>query len=205
MEYWGPQQKKLGRVFPPPLQGQVAVVTGAGGAIGLGIADCLLAAGAVVAISDIDGASLRKVHAALVKKYGESQVESFLFDVTDYGAVEKAFQDIMPGGGIDVLVPMPGSPMWPGRGSELKFDQVIAVNLKGLNESCHSHIPKAGWRSIVVASSKCFDRGGLCARSHSLSFQDRGPGWRMWGQGEPQSARMQCRRFLGSGNSSDDR
>ena len=53
MEYWGLQQKKLVKAAPP-LQGQVAVVTGGGGAIGLGIADRLLAAGALVVICDIE-------------------------------------------------------------------------------------------------------------------------------------------------------
>jgi rhamnose utilization protein RhaD (predicted bifunctional aldolase and dehydrogenase)/NAD(P)-dependent dehydrogenase (short-subunit alcohol dehydrogenase family) len=167
MEYWGPQQKKLGRVSPPPLQGQVAVITGAGGAIGLGIADRLLAAGAVVAISDIDGASLGKVHTALVKKYGESQVESFLLDVTDYGAVEKAFQDISCRvGGIDVLVPNAGV-AHVARVEDLdpkKFDQVIAVNLKGTFNVIKAAIPifrrqGTGGSIVVVSSKNVFDPG----------------------------------------------
>jgi rhamnose utilization protein RhaD (predicted bifunctional aldolase and dehydrogenase)/NAD(P)-dependent dehydrogenase (short-subunit alcohol dehydrogenase family) len=167
MEYWGPQQKKLGRVSPPPLAGQVAVITGAGGAIGLGIADRLLAAGAVVAISDIDGASLGKVQTALVKKYGESQVESFLFDVTDYGAVEKAFQDISCRvGGIDVLVPNAGV-AHVARVEDLdpkKFDQVIAVNLKGTFNVIKAAIPifrgqGTGGSIVVVSSKNVFDPG----------------------------------------------
>jgi rhamnose utilization protein RhaD (predicted bifunctional aldolase and dehydrogenase)/NAD(P)-dependent dehydrogenase (short-subunit alcohol dehydrogenase family) len=167
MEYWGPQQKKLGRVSPLPLQGQVAVITGAGGAIGLGIADCLLAAGAVAAISDIDGASLRKVQTALVKKYGESQVESFLFDVTDYGAVEKAFQDISARlGGIDILVPNAGI-AHVARVEDLdpkKFDQVIAVNLKGTFNAIKAVIPifrrqGTGGSIVVVSSKNVFDPG----------------------------------------------
>jgi len=36
MEYWGLQQKKLDRPAPLALQGQIALVTGGGGAIGLG-------------------------------------------------------------------------------------------------------------------------------------------------------------------------
>jgi rhamnose utilization protein RhaD (predicted bifunctional aldolase and dehydrogenase)/NAD(P)-dependent dehydrogenase (short-subunit alcohol dehydrogenase family) len=167
MEYWGPQQKKLGRVSPPPLQGQVAVITGAGGAIGLGIADRLLAAGAVVAISDIDGASLGKVQTALAKKYGESQVESFLLDVTDYEAVEKAFQDIScRAGGIDVLVPNAGV-AHVARVEDLdpkKFDQVIAVNLKGTFNAIKAAIPVfrrqgTGGSIVVVSSKNVFDPG----------------------------------------------
>jgi len=167
MESWGPQRKKLGRVFPPPLQGQVAVITGAGGAVGLGIADRLLAAGAMVAISDIDEKSLRKVHTALVKKYGESQVESFLFDVTDYGAVEKAFQEIsFRVGGIDILVPNAGV-AHVARVEDLdpkKFDQVIAVNLKGTFNAIKAAIPifrrqGTGGSIVVVSSKNVFDPG----------------------------------------------
>ncbi len=167
MECWGPQRKKLGRISPPPLQGQVALITGAGGAIGLGIADCLLAAGAVVAISDIDGESLRKVYTALTKKYGESQVESLLFDVTDYGAVEKAFQDISCRlGGIDVLVPNAGI-AHVARVEDLdpkKFDQVIAVNLKGTFNVIKAAIPifrrqGTGGSIVVVSSKNVFDPG----------------------------------------------
>ncbi len=169
MEYWGPQRKKLGRVPPPPLQGQVAVITGAGGAIGLGIADCLLAAGAVVAISDIDEVSLGKVQAVLAKKYGEGEgrVESLLFDVTDYRAVEKAFQDISRrAGGIDVLVPNAGV-AHVARVEDLdpdKFDRVIAVNLKGTFNAIKAAIPVfrrqgTGGSIVVVSSKNVFDPG----------------------------------------------
>jgi rhamnose utilization protein RhaD (predicted bifunctional aldolase and dehydrogenase)/NAD(P)-dependent dehydrogenase (short-subunit alcohol dehydrogenase family) len=167
MEYWSLQQKKLGKLTPPPLQGQVAVITGAGGAIGLGIADRLLAGGAAVAISDIDGASLRKVQTALVKKYGERQVESFLFDVTDYRAVEKAFQDISYRlGGIDVLVPNAGI-AHVAKVEDLdpkKFDQVIAVNLKGTFNVIKAAIPifrrqGTGGSIVVVSSKNVFDPG----------------------------------------------
>ncbi|NWF55755.1 MAG: bifunctional aldolase/short-chain dehydrogenase [Syntrophaceae bacterium] len=167
MEYWLPQQKKLTRIAPPRLQGHVAVITGAGGAIGLGIADCLMAEGAAVALSDIDEAGLRKVRAALVKKYGEGQMESFLFDVTDYGAVEKAFQEISWRlGGIDVLVPNAGV-AHVARVEDLdpkKFDQVIAVNLKGTFNIIKAAIPVfrrqgTGGSVVVISSKNVFDPG----------------------------------------------
>jgi NAD(P)-dependent dehydrogenase (short-subunit alcohol dehydrogenase family) len=167
MEYWPLQQKKLGKFSPPSLQGQVAVVTGAGGAIGLGIADRLLAEGAVVAATDIDGASLGKVRTALVKKYGVSQVETFLSDVTDYGAVEKAFQDISCRlGGIDILVPNAGI-AHVAKVEDLdpkKFDEAIAVNLKGTFNVIKAAIPifrrqGTGGSIVVVSSKNVFDPG----------------------------------------------
>src|SRR5262249_28100100 len=45
MEYWVLEQAKLGKAKEPPLAGQVALVTGAAGAIGFGICRQLVAAG----------------------------------------------------------------------------------------------------------------------------------------------------------------
>jgi len=87
IEYWSLQQKKLHRASPPITQGQVAVITGGAGAIGFGITDRLLAAGAAVVISDIDEPILQKVRSILVERYKESQVEVIAFDVTDYPSV----------------------------------------------------------------------------------------------------------------------
>jgi NAD(P)-dependent dehydrogenase (short-subunit alcohol dehydrogenase family) len=167
MEYWPLQQKKLGRNLPSPLQGQVAVITGAGGAIGLGIADRLLAAGSAVVISDIEKTSLEKVYASLTKKYDDSLVESLLFDVTDYQAVEKAFQEISHRlGGLDILVPNAGI-AHVAKIEELdpeKFDRVISVNLKGTFNAIKAAIPifkrqGTGGNIVVVSSKNVFDPG----------------------------------------------
>lgn len=167
MEYWPLQQKKLGRTPPLPLQGQIAVITGAGGAIGLGIADRLLAAGSAVVISDIDEGSLKKVYSNLAKKYDASLIESVLFDVTDYQAVEKAFQEISYRlGGLDILVPNAGV-AHVARIEELdpeKFDRVISVNLKGTFNAIKAAIPifkrqSTGGNIVVVSSKNVFDPG----------------------------------------------
>jgi rhamnose utilization protein RhaD (predicted bifunctional aldolase and dehydrogenase)/NAD(P)-dependent dehydrogenase (short-subunit alcohol dehydrogenase family) len=168
MEYWPLQQKKLSRTPPPlPLQGQIAVITGAGGAVGLGIADRLLAAGSAVVISDIDEISLGRVHSILTKKYDRSQVESILFDVTDYRAVEKAFQAISCRlGGLDTLVPNAGVAQ-VARIEDLdplKFDRVISVNLKGTFNVIKAAVPVfkrqgTGGNIVVVSSKNVFDPG----------------------------------------------
>src|SRR4051794_36767757 len=54
MEYWSLEQAKLGKAPAGPLAGQVAVVTGAGGAIGLATARLFAEAGAEVALLDLD-------------------------------------------------------------------------------------------------------------------------------------------------------
>jgi len=167
MEYWGLQQKKLGRTPPLPLRGQIALVTGGGGAIGLGIADRLLAAGAAVVISDIDEPHLQKVHSLLAQKYDGGLVEKIIFDVTDYESVAKAFQEIsLRLGGMDILVPNAGI-AHVARVEDLdpeKFDQVIAVNLKGTFNVIKASIPiykrqGTGGNIVVVSSKNVFDPG----------------------------------------------
>jgi rhamnose utilization protein RhaD (predicted bifunctional aldolase and dehydrogenase)/NAD(P)-dependent dehydrogenase (short-subunit alcohol dehydrogenase family) len=167
MEYWSLQQKKLGKIPPAPLQGHIAVITGAGGAIGLGIADRVLAAGAVVVISDIDEGSLGKVHSALIRKYDESLIQKVLLDVTDYPAVERALQEISCRlGGIDILIPNAGV-AHVAKMEDLdpdKFDRVIAVNLKGTFNTIKAAIPifkrqRTGGSIVVVSSKNVFDPG----------------------------------------------
>src|SRR5688572_14272610 len=58
MEYWVLEQAKLGKAKEPALAGQVALVTGAVGAIGFGICRQLVAAGAHVVLSDLDRSRL---------------------------------------------------------------------------------------------------------------------------------------------------
>jgi len=167
MEYWSLQQKKLDRTPPPLLQGQVAIVTGAAGAIGCGIADRLLAAGAVVVISDIDQPGLQKVYSILSKRHGESRVESIVFDVTDFKSVEDAFIEISRRlGGLDLVVPNAGTAHVAKIEDldPLKFEQVIAVNLKGTFNVIKASIPVfrrqgTGGNIVVISTKNVFDPG----------------------------------------------
>jgi NAD(P)-dependent dehydrogenase (short-subunit alcohol dehydrogenase family) len=167
MEYWGLQQKKLAKPAPPPLQGQVAVVSGGAGAIGLGISDRLLAAGALVVICDIEESRLKKVHSILARKYGESLLEEVVFDVTDYSSVEKAFQEISRRvGGIDLVVPNAGI-AHVAKIEDLdpkKFRQVIDVNLMGTFNMVKASVPifrrqGTGGNVVVISSKNVFDPG----------------------------------------------
>jgi len=167
IEYWPLQQKKVGRIPSLPLSGQIAVVTGAGGAIGLGIADRLLAAGAAVVIGDIDEPRLQKIHSILLRKYDRILIEKIIFDVTDYEAVEKAFQEVSwKLGGIDILVPSAGT-AHVAKVEDLdpkKFDQVMAVNLKGTFNAIKASIPVfkhqgTGGNIVVISSKNVFDPG----------------------------------------------
>jgi rhamnose utilization protein RhaD (predicted bifunctional aldolase and dehydrogenase)/NAD(P)-dependent dehydrogenase (short-subunit alcohol dehydrogenase family) len=167
MEYWSLQQKKLSRRSLPTLQGQTAVVTGGGGAIGFGIADRLIASGAAVVICDIDEPRMQKIRSILKQRYPEGELEIIAFDVTDYSSIEKAFETISRRlGGIDILVPNAGI-AHVAKIEELdpnKFDQVIAVNLKGTFNTIKAAIPVfrrqgTGGNIIVISSKNVFDPG----------------------------------------------
>jgi rhamnose utilization protein RhaD (predicted bifunctional aldolase and dehydrogenase)/NAD(P)-dependent dehydrogenase (short-subunit alcohol dehydrogenase family) len=167
MEYWSLQQKKLGKRSFPALQGQTAVITGGGGAIGFGIADRLIASGAAVVICDIDEPGIQKVGSILKQRYPEGELETIAFDVTDYSSVEKAFETISCRlGGIDILVPNAGI-AHVAKIEELdpnKLDQVIAVNLKGTFNTIRAAIPVfkrqgTGGNIIVISSKNVFDPG----------------------------------------------
>ena len=167
MEYWSLQQKKLGGPPSTLLQGQVALITGAGGAIGFGVAERLLAAGAAVAISDIDESGLEKVRSILAERYGSDRIASIPFDVTDYRSTEKAFEEAGRRlGGVDIVVPNAGI-AHVARIEDLDpeiLDEVVAVNLKGTFNVIKASIPVfrrqgTGGNIVVVSSKNVFDPG----------------------------------------------
>lgn len=104
VEYWSLEQAKLGKGKELPLARQVAAVTGAAGAIGSGIAQELLAAGAHVALLDRDEAAL----SALQERLGGA-AEAIACDVTDEASMAQAFAEICRRfGGVDLVVPNAG-------------------------------------------------------------------------------------------------
>ncbi|MFC1886678.1 bifunctional aldolase/short-chain dehydrogenase, partial [Thermodesulfobacteriota bacterium] len=167
MEYWRLQQKKLEASPMLLLGGQTAVVTGGGGAIGFGVAKQLLAAGAVVFLADIDQSRLEHVYHILAPIYGSDRVERITFDVTDFKAVQNAYEDISRKvGGFDIVVPNAGvahvatiENLEPNR-----LDQVLSVNLKGTFNVIKAAIPifkrqGSGGNIVVISSKNVFDPG----------------------------------------------
>jgi rhamnose utilization protein RhaD (predicted bifunctional aldolase and dehydrogenase)/NAD(P)-dependent dehydrogenase (short-subunit alcohol dehydrogenase family) len=176
MEYWSLQQRKLDSSPPPLLQGQVAFVTGAGGAIGAGIADRLLAAGAVVAISDVDEQRLEKAHAVLARSHPPDRILGLACDVTKLGSIEAAYTEVSCRvGGIDLLVPNAGvahvatlEALEPER-----FERVLGVNLMGTFNTIKAVIPifrrQASGGNIVLISSKNVPDPGAAFGAYSAS------------------------------------
>jgi rhamnose utilization protein RhaD (predicted bifunctional aldolase and dehydrogenase)/NAD(P)-dependent dehydrogenase (short-subunit alcohol dehydrogenase family) len=166
-EYRHLQQKKELQRSRSLLQGQIALITGGGGAIGCGIADRLLAAGAAVVLSDIDESRLQKVCVVLKDRHPTGEIESILFDVTDYLSVTSAYEEISQRlGGIDIVVPNAGI-AHVARIEDLepdKLDQVIDVNFKGTFNTIKAAIPVfkrqgTGGNVVVISSKNVLDPG----------------------------------------------
>jgi 3-oxoacyl-[acyl-carrier protein] reductase len=119
------------------LDGRVAVVTGGGQGIGEGIAQRLHAAGARVAVLDINMAAAEAVAQSM-------DGIGLQCDVTSSASVEKAIQEVRRQlGPIDILVNNAGItgrtlPLW--QLDEAELDRVYAVNLKGTFLMCRAVI-----------------------------------------------------------------
>jgi len=114
MEYWPLEQAKLGEERDLPLAGQIAVITGAGGAIGAATAKAFAAAGAEVALLDLDETAAKTEAAAI----GATAL-AVKCDVTDAASVRAAFDQVVEAfGGVDIVVSNAGA-AWQGRIGEV--------------------------------------------------------------------------------------
>ncbi len=103
MEYYELQQAKLKHPLPT-LEGSVAVITGAAGAIGAGVCRELLANGCHVAATDLAGDPLNSLAAELERQY-PGRVIAVPMDVSDPEAVAQAFGTIIDTwGGLDTVI-----------------------------------------------------------------------------------------------------
>ncbi len=161
MEYWSLEQAKLGKAVEKPLSRQVALVTGAAGAIGIGVCLELAREGAHVVLSDIDAEGLEKARARVAEISGDAGCAAVMMDVTDPASVDAAFAEACRCfGGVDVVVPNAGIAHVGSlvETDPKRFDKVIDVNLGG-----YFHTMQAGARvlraqgtggNIIVQASK---------------------------------------------------
>ncbi|MCA8919256.1 MAG: bifunctional aldolase/short-chain dehydrogenase [Planctomycetes bacterium] len=134
VEYWPLEQAKLGKAKPKALHGQVAVVTGAAGAIGSAVAESLIQAGAHVVLSDINADALTETCNDLGAKYGKDSRRGVICDVTDEHSVLALFNEVARlYGGADIIVPNAGIALSRAL-DQLDADdwqRVMDVNLNG--------------------------------------------------------------------------
>jgi rhamnulose-1-phosphate aldolase/alcohol dehydrogenase len=136
VEYWSLEQAKLNSAKEPPLAGQVALITGAGGSIGSATARLFAAAGAEVALLDIDEASV----AAKAEAIGGAAI-GLRCDVTDAASVREAFARVASAfGGVDIVVSNAGA-AWQGRIGEV--DEAVLRQSFELNFYGHQRVAQA--------------------------------------------------------------
>ena len=146
------------------LEGQVAVVTGAGGGIGAAIARDLAAAGALVVAADLDLATVTAVVESLAGSPQEAQATRL--DVTSAGEVSATLDRVVAQHGrLDVLVNCAGIltevPLLEM--SPETWDTMIEVDLRSVFLCCRyaaPHMVAAGRGRIINIASQLALKGG---------------------------------------------
>ena len=137
IEYWPLELAKLGQRKSLPLAGQIAVITGAGGAIGAATARAFAQAGAEVALLDIDIDAATKQ----AKAIGGAAL-AIACDVTNAASVRDAFDRVTDAfGGVDIVVSNAGA-AWQGKIGEV--DEAKLRESFELNFFAHQKIAQAG-------------------------------------------------------------
>ncbi|MGH6968973.1 MAG: bifunctional aldolase/short-chain dehydrogenase, partial [Stellaceae bacterium] len=174
MEYWSLEQAKLGKAAEKPLAGQIALITGAAGAIGMATSRAFRAAGAELALLDKD----RKAVEALAQSLDALGIEC---DVTDDGAVTAAFAECCARlGGVDIVVSNAGA-AWQGAIGDLD-DKVLRQSFE-LNFFAHQRVARA---AVKVMRAQGF--GG--ALLFNVSKQAINPGVEFGPYGLPKAATL---------------
>lgn len=169
MEYWPLEQAKLGSRLEPPLAGQIAAITGAGGAIGAATAKAFAAAGAEVALLDVNRAAV----IAQAEAIGAGALPVHC-DVTDAASVRAAFdQVVMAFGGVDIVVSNAGA-AWQGRIGEV--DEAVLRQSFELNFYGHQRVAQAAVKIMLAQGT-----GGCLLFNVSKQAVNPGPNFGPYG------------------------
>jgi NAD(P)-dependent dehydrogenase (short-subunit alcohol dehydrogenase family) len=179
-EYWPLEQAKLGARKEPPLAGQIAVVTGAAGAIGTATAKAFAATGAEVALVDVNFAAASEA----AKSIGPSALP-VVCDVTKVASVRAAFDAVAAAfGGVDIVVSNAGA-AWQGRIGEV--DEDIMRKSFELNFYGHQRVAQAAVKIMLAQGT-----GGCLL--FNVSKQAVNPGANFGPYGIPKAAELALMR-----------
>jgi rhamnulose-1-phosphate aldolase/alcohol dehydrogenase len=176
VEYWSLEQAKLGTEPEKPLAGQVALITGAAGAIGAATARALAGAGAEIALLDLDAERLRACANDI-----DGGALAIQCDVTDSGSVRAAFDAVVEAfGGVDLVVSNAGA-AWQGRIGEVA-EAVLRRSFE-LNFFAHQFVAQNAVRVMLAQGT-----GG--ALLFNVSKQAVNPGAGFGPYGLPKAATL---------------
>jgi rhamnose utilization protein RhaD (predicted bifunctional aldolase and dehydrogenase)/NAD(P)-dependent dehydrogenase (short-subunit alcohol dehydrogenase family) len=179
-EYWPLEQAKLGARKELPLAGQVVAVTGAAGAIGAATARAFAAAGAEVALLDVNFATAE----AQAEKISPAALP-VTCDVTDAESVRTAFDKIVKEfGGVDIAVSNAGA-AWQGRIGEV--DEAVMRKSFELNFYGHQRVAQAAVHIMLAQKT-----GGCLL--FNVSKQAVNPGLNFGPYGVPKAALLALMR-----------
>jgi rhamnose utilization protein RhaD (predicted bifunctional aldolase and dehydrogenase)/NAD(P)-dependent dehydrogenase (short-subunit alcohol dehydrogenase family) len=168
-EYWPLEQAKLGTRKEPPLAGQIAVVTGAAGAIGTATAKAFAAAGAEVALLDLNFAAASEQ----AKAIGPTALP-VVCDVTNAASTRAAFDAVASAfGGVDIVVSNAGA-AWQGRIGEV--DEEVMRKSFELNFYGHQRVAQAAVKIMLAQGT-----GGCLLFNVSKQAVNPGPNFGPYG------------------------
>ena len=168
LEYWSLEQAKLGAAKPLPLAGQVVAVTGAGSGIGAATAKAFAAAGAEVALLDVNEAAAKEK----AKAIGGAAMSC---DVTDADSVNTAFAAVVESfGGLDILVSNAGATAPQGKIGEI--DEAAIQKSFELNFYGHQRAAQAAVKIMLAQGT-----GGCLLFNVSKQAINPGPNFGPYG------------------------
>ena len=169
MEYWSLEQAKLKKAGnAKPMQGKIALVTGAASGIGKACVQRLVEEGAVVAALDINP--------NIANCFPEKQVLGFKCDVTNESQVKKALeQTVRHFGGLDMLVANAG--IFPKSSSIAKLDhkdwqKSMDINVTSqlqLLQLCIPFLELGFDPAVLIVASKNVPAPGAGAAAYSVA------------------------------------
>jgi NAD(P)-dependent dehydrogenase (short-subunit alcohol dehydrogenase family) len=167
VEYWSLEQAKLGKGEEKPLARHVVVVTGGGAGIGAATAVAFRAAGAEIAVLDLNEAAAAEVAE-------RTQGIAVACDVTDATRVAEALaRAVATYGGIDIVVSNAGA-AWQGRIGEV--DEAVLRGSFELNFWAHQHVAREAVRVMRAQGT-----GGCLLFNVSKQALNPGPAFGPYG------------------------
>jgi NAD(P)-dependent dehydrogenase (short-subunit alcohol dehydrogenase family) len=155
--------------FSPKFSGKHAIVTGAGSGIGAALCRALVAEGADVLCTDIDGAAASRTAADTA---GPGAARAMQLDVTDAAAVQAAVDDVVSQAGrLDLMFNNAGI-TWGGDTELLTLEHwnsIIDVNIRGVVHGVAAAYPqmvRQGYGHIINTASMA----GLAAAGLITSY-----------------------------------